>query len=159
MIIEVLDLVMIILSDKFNTGMLIMPSNGIWSRNYVVITTDVCGNTNKIVVEYLDIWGASVIVSPFSFSMILPSLRYYLSLIEGETVCQKWLPCFEQYYSDVIMGAMVSQITSLTIVYSTVYSDRDQRKHQSYASLAFVRVIHRWPTVVHTLKRNRSFYR
>ena len=34
---------------------------------------------------------------------------------------------------------MASQITSLTIVYSTVYSDVDQRKHQSPASLAFVR--------------------
>ena len=43
------------------------------------------------------------------------------------------------------MSAMASQITSLTIVYSTVYSDADQRKHQSSASLAFVRGIHRWP--------------
>ena len=41
-------------------------------------------------------------------------------------------------YSDVIMGAMESQITSLTIVYSTVYSGADQRKHQRSASLAFV---------------------
>ena len=48
-------------------------------------------------------------------------------------------------YSDVIMGAMASQITSLTIVYSTVYSGADHRKHQSSASLAFVRGIHRWP--------------
>ena len=40
---------------------------------------------------------------------------------------------------DVIMGAIVSQVTSLTIVYSTVYSDENQRKHQSSASLAFVR--------------------
>ena len=36
------------------------------------------------------------------------------------------------------MTAMASQITSLTVVYSTVYSDADQRKHQSSASLAFV---------------------
>ena len=41
------------------------------------------------------------------------------------------------------MGTMVSQITSLTIVYSTVYSDADQRKHQISTSLAFVRGIHR----------------
>ena len=40
---------------------------------------------------------------------------------------------------------MASQITSLTIVYSTVYSGADQRKHQSSASLAFVRGIHRAP--------------
>ena len=43
------------------------------------------------------------------------------------------------------MGAIASQITSLTIVYSIVYSDADQRKHQSSASLAFVRGIHRGP--------------
>ena len=36
------------------------------------------------------------------------------------------------------MGTMAPQITSLTIVYSTVYSGADQRKHQSSASLAFV---------------------
>ena len=49
------------------------------------------------------------------------------------------------HYSDVIMDAIASQITSLTIVYSTVYSGADQRKHRSSASLAFVRGIHRWP--------------
>ena len=50
-----------------------------------------------------------------------------------------------EHYSDVIMGAMAPQITSLTIVCSTVYSDADQRKYQSSASLAHVRGIHRWP--------------
>ena len=43
------------------------------------------------------------------------------------------------------MSMMASQITSLTIVYSTVYSGADQRKHQSSTSLAFVQGIHRWP--------------
>ena len=43
------------------------------------------------------------------------------------------------------MGAIASQITSLTIVYSTVYPDADQRKHQRTASLAFVRGIRREP--------------
>ena len=45
------------------------------------------------------------------------------------------------------MGAVASQITSLTIVYSTIYSDADQRTHQSSASLAFVRGIHRGPGI------------
>ena len=57
-------------------------------------------------------------------------------------------PCTAVYltrYSDGIMGAIASQITSLTVVYSMVYSDADQRKHPSSASLAFVRGIHRWP--------------
>ena len=47
------------------------------------------------------------------------------------------------YYIDVIMTTRASQTTSLTVVYSTVYSDADQSKHQSSASLAFVWGIHR----------------
>ena len=43
--------------------------------------------------------------------------------------------------TDVIIGAIAFQITSL-VVYSTVYSDADQRKHQRPASLAFVWGIH-----------------
>ena len=50
----------------------------------------------------------------------------------------------DSHYCDVIMGAMTSQITSLTIVYPTVSSGAE-RKHQSSASLAFVRGIHCWP--------------
>ena len=49
------------------------------------------------------------------------------------------------HYNDVTMGSMASQITSLTVVYASVYSGADQRKHQISASLAFVRVIHRSP--------------
>ena len=49
------------------------------------------------------------------------------------------------HYSDVIMGTMASQITSLRVVYSAVYSGAVQRKQQSSASLAFVREIHQWP--------------
>ena len=47
--------------------------------------------------------------------------------------------------SDVIMGAIASQLTSISIVYSTVCSGADQRKHQSSASLAFEMGINRWP--------------
>ena len=49
------------------------------------------------------------------------------------------------HYDDVIMTMLASQITSLTVVYSIVYSGVNQRKHQSSASLAFVREIHRRP--------------
>ena len=57
-------------------------------------------------------------------------------------------PCHEiPLYNncDVIMSAMACQITSLTAFYSNVYSDADQAKHQSSASLAFVWGIQRWP--------------
>ena len=47
--------------------------------------------------------------------------------------------------NDVIMSTMASSINSVSIVCSTVCSDADQREHQSSASLAFVRGIHRWP--------------
>ena len=55
------------------------------------------------------------------------------------------MPVHLQHYGDVIMSPMASQITSLTIAYSTNYSGADQRKHQSSTSLAFVRGIHRSP--------------
>ena len=48
-------------------------------------------------------------------------------------------------YSYLIMSAIASQITAIPIVYSTVCSGNDQRKHQSSSSLAFVRGIRRWP--------------
>ena len=47
------------------------------------------------------------------------------------------------HYNDVIMSVMTSQNTSLTIVYSSVYSDVDKKEHQISASLAFVPGI-RW---------------
>ena len=49
------------------------------------------------------------------------------------------------HYFDVITSAVASQITSLTIVYPTLYQDADQSKYQSSASLAFVWGIHRGP--------------
>ena len=49
------------------------------------------------------------------------------------------------HYDDVIMTMLASQITSLTVVYSIVYTGVNQRKHQSSASLAFVWEIHREP--------------
>ena len=51
----------------------------------------------------------------------------------------------QSHYSDVIMCEIASQIASLAIVYSTIYSGSDQRKHQSSASLAFVWGIHLSP--------------
>ena len=42
------------------------------------------------------------------------------------------------------MSTMASQINGISIVYSTVSSGADQRRHQNSASLAFVRGIHRW---------------
>ena len=57
----------------------------------------------------------------------------------------KMVPHHLVHYCADIMGAIASQITSLMIVYSIVNSGANQRKHQSSASLAFVRGIQWWP--------------
>ena len=49
------------------------------------------------------------------------------------------------HYNDIIMSAIASQTTGVSIVYLIVCSGVNQRKHQSYTSLAFVRGIHQWP--------------
>ena len=54
------------------------------------------------------------------------------------------------------MSAMASQITSLTIVYSTVYSGIDYKKHQSSVSLAFVRGIHRFTSEFPTQRASNA---
>ena len=81
---------------------------------------------------------------------ILPSLQDLLLTTDLDAYRWCSMPSTSKGYSnspfsDVIMGAMASQITSLTIVHSMVYSYSDQRKHQSSALLSFVRGIHRWP--------------
>ena len=76
-------------------------------------------------------------------------LRYRLSSLNAiyGTVCIHLTHfCYDDWhYDDVIMTMLASQITSLTVVYSIVYSGVDQSKHQSSASLAFVQEIHRGP--------------
>ena len=69
--------------------------------------------------------------------------KYYLSNIPFKfprgamSYKSSYIPSLP-HYNDVIMTTMASKITSLTVVCSTVYSDADERKHQSSASLAFV---------------------
>ena len=73
-------------------------------------------------------YSTTVIISLFTSEY---PLHYFFLLID--------------HYNDVIISGMASQITSLVILYSSVYSGVDQRKHHSSASLAFVMGIHRWP--------------
>ena len=77
-------------------------------------------------------------------------ILYNLAKTCASLFSQVLLPRFpfdnlHEHYNDVIMGVIASQFTSLTIVFLTVYLDTDQRKHQSSASLTFVRGIHRRP--------------
>ena len=74
--------------------------------------------------------------------MISGLMHSFIFLIPLKTF---WYRVNHCHYNDVIMTTIASQITSLTVVYSTVYSDVDQSKHQSSASLAIVWWIHRGP--------------
>ena len=60
-------------------------------------------------------------------------------------MCIHWDTNQTLHYRNDMMNAMAYQITGVSVVYSTDCSGADQRKHQSSASLAFVRGIHRWP--------------
>ena len=90
---------------------------------------------------YIDVWRSAL----GNKSGLI--LRYGMVIILPGIPCGMYMCIYGpiHHYGDVIMGAIASQITSLTIVYATVYSDADQIKHQSSASLAFVWGIHRSP--------------
>ena len=95
-----------------------------------------------------------------NFRLII-SITYQL---QGSDGCIVWCSCCSanciNHYDDVIMTTLASQITSLTVVYSIAYSGVDQRKHQSSASLAFVRGIHRdrWIPRTKGQQRGKCFH-
>ena len=79
-------------------------------------------------------------------------------LFEG---CTAWTEiCWPtRHYSDVMMSAMAYQITGVSIAYSNICSGANQRKHESSASLAFMRGNRRWPVKSpHKGKRGTCFH-
>ena len=83
--------------------------------------------------------------------LIFP-LRYKQSYVEFILVTRQiFIFVYHQHhqYSDVIMRVIASRITGVSVVCSTVCPGADQRKHQSSASLAFVRGIDRWLNSTH----------
>ena len=91
-----------------------------------------------------------VVVVPFFSSLVVPQFGTWNAtasyMRSKHAACACTLNSKSRYhYSDVIMGATASQITGVPIVYAIVCSGANQRKHQSSASLAFVRGIHRSP--------------
>ena len=89
--------------------------------------------------------GDPTTINPYREAILQKSFTYCLDNQCFGSINTPWTNKTSDHYGDVIMGAITSHITSLTIVYSTVNSEADQRKHQSSASLAFVRGIHRGP--------------
>ena len=108
-------------------------SRGRWVELWI---NELCPSLHFVV--YFVVW----------YQLILPitfRVTYDCTSIGETTLKNMGRSIILTHYSDIIMGAMASQITSLMIVYSTVYSGADQRKHQSSTSLAFVQGIHQWP--------------
>ena len=105
--------------------------------------------TCRWVAKANDCWDC-YLAHPHQVTTVINFVIRWPSDIQIKWMEVTWLNCrvpvaIPVYYSDVIMGPMTSQITSLTIVYSTFYSSAYWRKHQSSASLAFVWGIHRKP--------------
>ena len=86
------------------------------------------------------------IYSNFNFDctlVVCAAIVAYVYFISSE--CENAYRIFLYHYSDVMMCAMASYITAVSIVYWTLWSGADHRKHLSSASLAFVRGIYRQP--------------
>ena len=88
----------------------------------------------------------NIFIQENAFENVVWKMAAILSRSQCVKLPKPWKSKLTQnHYGDVIMGTMTSQIISLSIGYSTVYSDADQRKHHSPASLAFVWGTHRGP--------------
>ena len=95
--------------------------------------------------EYMEIWVLHRMCEVWLFSHCLRKLQLLSSAIACLLHFVQSKDVSSEHYSDVIMDAMPSQITGVSIVCSTDGSGADQRKHQSSASLAFMQGIHRSP--------------
>ena len=95
-----------------------------WSR---------CTMPKKATPNYYEPWGRS-----------LWQWRKQMFDVQSRSISSPGIKDYAKHYSDVIMSAMASHITGVSIVYLTVCSGADQRKHRSSASLVFVSRIHRW---------------
>ena len=91
-------------------------------------------------------WGGFTVDEQRNGTVIRVTALVFTGDVEPCLQRLQWIPGLSVWQSYFIpVTSQWAQITSLAIVYSTVYSGADQRKHLSSASLVFVRGIHRWP--------------
>ena len=105
-----------------------------------------CAVCTFLIDNFVGVW----ILSSTSSSLRMTVSNYCMFYWEKQSIwhtvrCTYCVVVIFRHHNDVIMGAIASLITSLTIVYTTVYSCADRRTHQSSVSLVFARGIHRWP--------------
>ena len=103
-----------------------------WFRSWI--------GAKQVIRHYLKLWWSTwqthTCHAPLSFDDSKISARFLHCDVGGGIVFNRFL-----HYNDVIMGAIASQITSLTIVTQS-FIQMQIKKHQSPVSLAFVRGIH-----------------
>ena len=125
---------------RWFTGIYMMTT---WQRDDVRITGPLWGLSTShqwITLTKCRKRGTLIFVSCFSLKKLLSNEVYRRRFDKS---CDVVVMICPSHYDDVIMTTLASQMTSLTVVYSIVYSGVNQRKHQSSASLAFVMGIHR----------------
>ena len=113
-----------------------------WEGLYKMITYQTCIFSSQFSHLKAQV-GMSAQRTRYSLHMYFMVAHVHTLLIDRISLSA--FPDQKFHYRDVIMSAMASQITSFWIVYSTLLSGADQRKHQCSASLAFMRGIHQWP--------------
>ena len=118
--------------QKYHSSQSMPWQNEIWHLNW---------NVSASVNDLIFMFGATNKIKWISFSEYIYQDQWVWTV--GVSINDLYF--LYSHYDDVIMTMLASQITSLTVVYSIVYSGVNQRKHQSSASLAFVREIHRGP--------------
>ena len=117
-----------------------VPTHLDWDNNVLLLFEFLCV---FLMTQEKGIMGSLYVIT--RYSMILVGVKLKTKKVIDKNMIKSvyiWklrhIHLFRKYYNDVIMSVMASQITSVTIVYSSVYPGGDQRKHQSSASLAFV---------------------
>ena len=112
-------------AKKFNSS---RPSDA-----YIRVST----RSSLFQIMWCPLFGAKTLTEPMmTFCQLDPTEQTLMTI--------KRLVCVKEHYNDVIMSAVSSQITGVSIVCPTVCLGADQRKYQSSASLVFVRGFHRW---------------
>ena len=103
--------------------------------------------------ERIDFFQYSLVLIPKRKCLVGDIRRIWMSCSCGEEFI-----CFLGHFSDVIMSAIASQITSVSIVCPTVCLGADRRQHRSSAPLAFVREIHQCTPFTKGQLRGKCFH-
>ena len=138
------------LTDEFPVQGASNPENvSIWWRHHESADAIIWAYTHEISKPYVFLFKVTIytrfiqgdLITRRPFNYTDGFIARIVSTIHLKKVSEESIPLY--HHSDVLMSAMASQITGVSTVYSTIVSG--ESKHQSSASLAFVRGIPWWP--------------